>query len=294
MSTSGHSFLARLWAAGALAVIAAATSVASPMSPVVGAATPPVLQAVNLKAYAGVLADSSGMTLYVLSSEKGAVIHCHPLCLRTWVPVEVPNAVTSVTVGPGVDGAIGFVARTSTRKQITFNSYPVYRYIKDTAVGQANGEDLSTYAGTWLMAHAAATTARDTLVYPLLQSANAGRYTGVLANRAGRSMYLLSTEKGSVVHCTGGCLTRWIPLEVHSKTSPISAGRNVDGAIGLVARGSSAFQVTFNTYPIYTYVGDSGAGQTKGEGLVASGGTWFLVRASATTVRDTPILPLYP
>jgi predicted lipoprotein with Yx(FWY)xxD motif len=207
------------------------------------------------------------------------------------VPLEVPNSTSSIAVGPGVNGAIGFVPRTATRKQVTFNSYPLYRYIKDTAPGQAGGEGLLTYAGTWLVVDAAATTASHTPVYPTLESTNAGSFTGVLANHLSRSLYLFSIEKGSTVHCTGTCLKTWIPLEVHSKTTPITIGRSVNGHVGYVTRGTNLFQLTYNTYPIYTYVHDTAVGQTKGEGVATNGGTWYLVRASATTAADTPILP---
>jgi predicted lipoprotein with Yx(FWY)xxD motif len=284
----------RRWTAAA--VVLAVWISADGMAPRgAGAVIGPTLQAVTVPGYSGVLANSAGMTLYVLNTEKGSVIHCHPTCLQTWIPLEVPTATTSVSLGPGVHGAIGFVARTSTKKQVTFNSYPLYRYVKDTAVGQAGGEDLSSYAGTWLMARAAASTATDTLVYPMLQSRTAGKYASVLANRSSRSLYLLSTEKGSVVHCTGTCLSSWIPLVVHSKATTVTIGRDVDGRTALLARATNLFQVTYNSYPVYAYVGDSAPGQTRGEGLVASGGTWYLVRASATTAGSTPILtPTYP
>ena len=51
------------------------------------AASPPVLQSSNVTAYPGVLANSSGRTLYVLSTEKSATIHCVRKCLTIWPPL---------------------------------------------------------------------------------------------------------------------------------------------------------------------------------------------------------------
>jgi len=46
--------------------------------------------------------------------------------------------------------------------------------------------------------------------------------------------------------------------------------------------------VTFNSFPLYTFAGDSGARQSHGEGVKAFGGTWTLVNAAAATALATP------
>ncbi len=81
-------------------------------------------------------------------------------------------------------------------------------------------------------------------------------------------------------------------LEVTSNTTPISTGPNVDGTIGFVSRGTSTYQVTFNSYPVCRYIGDSAAASTNGEGVVAYGATWYLLNASATTAGSTPVSPI--
>jgi len=47
--------------------------------------------------------------------------------------------------------------------------------------------------------------------------------------------------------------------------------------------------VTYNGWPLYTFVGDSAAHQSNGEGIVADGGTWYLVKSSATSHDSTPV-----
>jgi predicted lipoprotein with Yx(FWY)xxD motif len=258
------------------------------------ATTPPFLQSTNVKAYPGVLANSVGRTLYVLSTEKNATIHCVRHCLTTWPPLLVKSSTKSVTLGKGVSGKIGFVKRSSTKKQVTYNSYPVYIYSGDSGAMQSNGEGIAADGGTWTMVHASSTTATGTpyaRIKPTLQSKSTYYYSGVLANSSGRSLYLLSTESGGTINCSGTCTGTWVPLEVSSNTKPVSIGPNVDGTIGFVSRGASTYQITFNTYPVYRYVGDSGSLSTAGEGVVAYGGTWYLVSASATTAASTPVLP---
>ncbi len=123
---------------------------------------------------------------------------------------------------------------------------------------------------------------------PTVESANVPHFAGALVNQSSRSLYVLSDERGAKLHCTTSCLSSWLPLEVSTSTKTVSLGAGVKGKIGFVARGNSKKQVTFNSYPVYTFVGDSGARQSHGEGIKAFGGTWTLVHATASTPTATP------
>ncbi|MGA2124009.1 MAG: hypothetical protein ABSG58_06245 [Acidimicrobiales bacterium] len=123
---------------------------------------------------------------------------------------------------------------------------------------------------------------------PTIESASVPHFSGVLVNQSSRSLYVLSDERGAKLHCTSSCLSSWLPLEVSISTKTVSLGAGVKGKIGFVARGKSKKQVTFNSYPLYTFVGDTGARQSHGEGIQAFGGTWTLVRSAATTAAATP------
>jgi predicted lipoprotein with Yx(FWY)xxD motif len=126
----------------------------------------------------------------------------------------------------------------------------------------------------------------------VLQSINVSKYPGVLGNSKGYSLYLLANEKGGKLHCSGQCLQYWLPLYV-SKDAMITVGKGVKGKWSTVERRLSSadkFQVTYNSYPVYTYVGDTGAKQSHGEGVKFSTGVdWYLVRASATAAATTPM-----
>jgi predicted lipoprotein with Yx(FWY)xxD motif len=39
-------------------------------------------------------------------------------------------------------------------------------------------------------------------------------------------------------------------------------------------------QATYNGHPLYTYVGDSGRGQARGNNLDLNGGFWYEVRVT--------------
>jgi predicted lipoprotein with Yx(FWY)xxD motif len=275
---------------GGLSAIAVVAGTLVMAAGTAGAATD-TLQAVNSSNFTGVLATSAGRTLYVLSTEKSTKLHCATTCLKMWVPLEVKSSVSRVTIGTGVKGKVAFVKRTSAMKQLTFNGFPLYTYVGDTRAGTTNGEAIVSEGGTWYMAHAAAKTNAATEVRPLLQSASASPYSSVLAASNNYSLYLLSAEVGRAIKCTAGCTSVWLPLLVSSSTTKIALGAGVKGTIGFISRSSTTDQVTFNSYPVYTYTGDSGPGQTNGEGVAADGGTWYLLNAAATTAGTTSVAP---
>jgi len=128
---------------------------------------------------------------------------------------------------------------------------------------------------------------------PVLQSINVPSYPGVLGNSKKYSLYLLHNEVGGKLHCVGACLQFWIPLYVAKGSHP-SVGAGVKGKWGVVIRKISSadtkYQLTYNTYPVYTYAGDTGPKQSKGEGVKFSSGVyWYLLHASAKTAAATPV-----
>ena len=46
-------------------------------------------------------------------------------------------------------------------------------------------------------------------------------------------------------------------------------------------------QVTYEHHPLYTFVKDTGKGQTNGEGIDAFGGEWYAVSAAGAKVEKT-------
>lgn len=96
-----------------------------------------------------VLTNLKGRTLYTLSSEKNGKFTCMASCVGAWPPLIVP-AGTKPT-GPT---ALGVVKRPEGKMQVTFKGRPLYTFSGDTKKGDANGEGIVSFGGTW---HAAST-----------------------------------------------------------------------------------------------------------------------------------------
>lgn len=98
----------------------------------------------------------------------------------------------------------------------------------------------------------------------------------VLTDPAGRTVYVLLSASGATLPCTGGCLGIWPAVRV---TSVPAAGAGVSATLG-----DSGGQLTVDGRPVYTFRGDSAAGQASGEGIHSFGGIWYALSASGAPV----------
>ena len=97
----------------------------------------------------------------------------------------------------------------------------------------------------------------------------------VLVSSAGQTLYLFSPDKRKKPTCTGSCASVWPPLTVTGK--PV-AGKGVDKKLlGTVNGSGGERQVTYNHWPLYTYVADTKPGDVLGQGITAFGGKWWTV-----------------
>jgi predicted lipoprotein with Yx(FWY)xxD motif len=107
----------------------------------------------------------------------------------------------------------------------------------------------------------------------------------VLVNAKGRTLYIFVPDKHRRVTCTGSCAAFWPPLKLKGSAKPQAAGSAKSKLLGSDPNPSGGRVVTYDKWPLYTYVGDRSAGQATGQGLDSSGGKWFVISAGGKTVR---------
>src|SRR6202022_927458 len=97
----------------------------------------------------------------------------------------------------------------------------------------------------------------------------------ILTNAQGRTLYYFLPERGGKIVCSSSACTNYWPPSLSAGGNPTgSAG--VTGQLGLVGGAGGGQQVTYDTWPLYTFAGDSAAGQTTGQGVVGFGGKWLV------------------
>ncbi len=105
-----------------------------------------------------ILADSTGLTLYTLTADNGAVV-CETTCPSVWPPLEVAPGGLIPTGGVGV-GPLGVAPGPKGTQVVTAGGLPLYRFTQDKTPADVNGEGIKSFGGTWhvVKAGAAATS----------------------------------------------------------------------------------------------------------------------------------------
>ena len=85
----------------------------------------------------------------------------------------------------------------------------------------------------------------------------------VLVAPSGRTVYELVGDSAANQTCTGGCAAIWPPV---------------------TANGS---QMIVNGHPVFTFAGDSSAGQTKGQNVTDQWGRWLALDANGNPISGS-------
>ena len=101
---------------------------------------------------------------------------------------------------------------------------------------------------------------------PTIGTATSATLGAYLPGPNGLTLYILTTDSANTSTCSGGCATSWPPLTVPAGQSPV-AGAGVAGSLGTFTRADGSTQVTYNGLPLYSWVSDTKAGDTTGQGV---------------------------
>ena len=128
----------------ALAASFAAVALAASTSVTVGSAS-------NAKLNEQIVVNSQGRTLYTLSGETASHLKCKTReCFKFWPPLTVPSRKTKLKAGLRRDRArSGSCAAATACSRSRFAGCRVYRYFKDHAKGETNGQGVESFGGTW-------------------------------------------------------------------------------------------------------------------------------------------------
>lgn len=102
-----------------------------------------------------------------------------------------------------------------------------------------------------------------------------GKTQSVLTDGSGRTLYYFLGDQGGKVTCTAGCAKEWMPVKVSGK--PAGAA-GITGTLGTAPDPAGGSVATYNGWPLYTYIGDTGPHQTHGDGVNDFGAKWYATR----------------
>jgi len=108
-----------------------------------------------------------------------------------------------------------------------------------------------------------------------------------LVDGQGRTLYLWDADHGPKSTCTAACAQAWPPLT--TTAAPKATGAVKSSLLGTAPRADGSREVTYAGHPLYTYTGDTGPGQTAGEGSDAFGAPWWTVTTAGRALQDQPM-----
>jgi predicted lipoprotein with Yx(FWY)xxD motif len=105
----------------------------------------------------------------------------------------------------------------------------------------------------------------------------------ILVDAKGRTLYLWDADHGSMSTCTGACAQAWPPLTTTG--TPKATGAVKASLLGTTKRADGSREVTYAGHALYTYAGDTRAGQTTGEGNNGFGAPWWVVSPAGKALQ---------
>ncbi|MGI9113274.1 MAG: COG4315 family predicted lipoprotein [Gaiellaceae bacterium] len=100
--------------------------------------------------YGVILFDGRGRALYGFTRDRrGGPSQCYGACAQAWPVYFAPG---QLRAGNGVrQSLIGTTRRRDGRRQVTYNGWPLYYYVRDRSPGQVTCQNVDEFGGLWLV-----------------------------------------------------------------------------------------------------------------------------------------------
>jgi predicted lipoprotein with Yx(FWY)xxD motif len=101
----------------------------------------------SVKGLGPVLVTSTGMTLYLLTSDPSGGSICVGPCSLVWPPLLAKGRLKA---GPGINPSLlSTYTRSDGARQVLYDKHALYTYQDDASPGMVTGQGVETYGGIW-------------------------------------------------------------------------------------------------------------------------------------------------
>jgi len=118
----------------------------------------------------------------------------------------------------------------------------------------------------------------------IVSAAKVGDLGTILVTAEGMTLYDFHKDKGGVSSCYGACAGAWPPLLTEG--NPQAQGAADRSMLGTTKRKDGTIQVTYNNWPLYTYVGDQKPGEANGNDIDQFGAEWYALQPNGQEPED--------
>jgi len=242
-------------------------------------ASPPIQQqTTNL---GEVYTDKDGMTLYTFNKDAANTSNCNDGCAAKWPPLLANDDALA-------EGRFSIITRADNSKQWALDSWPLYRWVNDSASGDTTGEGVKN---AWYVAQPTSTSKWNTDV---TTNGTTNKVT-VLTDTARMTLYSFTNDKNKAggSACNDDCAVAWPPLLADDNAT-------ASGDYSLITRDDNIKQWAYHGMPLYRWKNDAVPGDTTGEGIK---NVWYVVQTvpvskyhttgQGVVLSDTKRLTLY-
>jgi predicted lipoprotein with Yx(FWY)xxD motif len=138
-------------------------------------------------------------------------------------------------------------------------------------------------AGTTPTPAATGTTPTPAATGTTISVATNAKLGQILVDASGKTVYLFVADTGTSSTCYTSCATIWPPILT---TGAPAAGTGAQASLlGTTARTDGTTEVTYAGHPLYYFIQDKAAGDTKGQGINGFGGLWWVMSPSGAAMH---------
>jgi predicted lipoprotein with Yx(FWY)xxD motif len=136
---------------------AASTSMQSTSSSGSSATAATKFSTASVSGVGKVVVDGNGRTVYILTSGGHTNVPCTNAngCTKVWPSLPLPVGSSAATAGAGIRSSRLGTKKIAGKTYPTYNNWLIYEYTGDSGPGQANGEGIKSFGGTWYALNAA-------------------------------------------------------------------------------------------------------------------------------------------
>ena len=119
---------------------------------------------------------------------------------------------------------------------------------------------------------------------PVVKTVASAKFGKVLVNAGGRTLYRYTLDSKGVDRCTSNatCAKYWPQLLVKAGVKPTGGAGVQASLLGTIKAKNGMFQVTYAGFPLYTFAGDTKAGQVNGQAFEKQ---WYVVNTKGAFVK---------
>jgi predicted lipoprotein with Yx(FWY)xxD motif len=105
----------------------------------------------SISGVGNVVVDGKGRTVYILTSTGNTNAPCTDAsgCTKLWADLPLPTGVSAAKAGPGINASLLGTKKLNGETYPTYNGWLMYEYTGDTGPGQAHGQGIKSFGGTW-------------------------------------------------------------------------------------------------------------------------------------------------